>query len=738
MKRIAAFLFLVFAAQAGGVEMPTTARTARLVKLCKVWGAVKLLHPWVWTRDIDWDAALLHALPKARAATTDDEFVTAVDEMLAELHDPVTRVISQTAGPRPAPRSDAEFLSWPSKGVLLVRLAAAHAPTDVEKAISAIKGSSQLILDARFANAGPEAEGGREELGVLLASLITHELRVPALRWLVHDGYRAQNGEGWGGYQSMFEQQALRTLTPKPNAVRRPVAVVVNEIIGVPDEAIALQGIGEAVIIVQGTTLDDLLTAAVPQPLDAKHVVRMRQAEIVPLVAKPRIDTDLSADADNKKIVETALAKVRALAAIRSKLTAATSLPPLVWRADRNYPTEKQPSVELRLLALFRMWNVIDRFYPYKELFDESWDDVLTTFIPVFEGAEGANAYVEAVADLATHIPDGHVRVRGGDDPMVNPPARAQILSQMIEGHAVVVAIGSDEATLKSGIRVGDVIVSVDGEPIAARLARFRRFLPGSNDPGRDRYALQDALAGAEGSTLTVRVRAADGSTREAKLVRHIPGMRLHWRVGDIVRLLDGNVGYVDLDRLESQEVDGMFEKLKNTRAIIFDMRGYPNGTGWDIAPRLNIRSAKFGAAYERCIVRGNPADEGVGFRLKFLQQLPPTIDGKPLYRGKTFMLVDERTGSQAETTGLFLEAAAGTKFVGSRTVGQNGDVTLMTLPGGLTVSFSGHNVRHADGRQLQRVGLPIDYPVTPTIRGVQTGRDEVLQRALCIARATC
>jgi hypothetical protein len=197
MKRIAALLLLVFAAQASGVEMPTSARTARLVKLCKVWGAVKFLHPWVWTRDIDWDAALLHALPKARAATTDDEFATAVDGMLAELHDPVTRVILQPAGPRPAPRSDAEFLSWPGKGVLLVRLAAAHVPADVEKAVLAIKGSNQLILDARFANESPAAESGREELRVLLGSLITHELRVPALRWLVHDGYRAQNGEGW-------------------------------------------------------------------------------------------------------------------------------------------------------------------------------------------------------------------------------------------------------------------------------------------------------------------------------------------------------------------------------------------------------------------------------------------------------------------------------------------------------------------------------------------------------------
>jgi hypothetical protein len=33
-------------------------------------------------------------------------------------------------------------------------------------------------------------------------------------------------------------------------------------------------------------------------------------------------------------------------------------------------------------------------------------------------------------------------------------------------------------------------------------------------------------------------------------------------------------------------------------------------------------------------------------------------------------------------------------------------DVTFMVLPGNLPVAFTGHNVCHADERQLQRVGI--------------------------------
>jgi C-terminal processing protease CtpA/Prc len=54
-----------------------------------------------------------------------------------------------------------------------------------------------------------------------------------------------------------------------------------------------------------------------------------------------------------------------------------------------------------------------------------------------------------------------------------------------------------------------------------------------------------------------------------------------------------------------------------------------------------------------------------------------------------------------------------------------------MVLPGNLAVSFSGHNVRHADGRQLQRVGIQPTIKVAPTIQGLVDGRDEILDAAV-------
>jgi C-terminal processing protease CtpA/Prc len=94
-------------------------------------------------------------------------------------------------------------------------------------------------------------------------------------------------------------------------------------------------------------------------------------------------------------------------------------------------------------------------------------------------------------------------------------------------------------------------------------------------------------------------------------------------------------------------------------------------------------------------------------------------------------MLINEDAISQAEHTCLFFEVATDVTFIGTPTMGANGDVTFMILPGNLPVTFTGHNVRHADGRQLQRVGIQPSIKAAPTIRGVVAGHDEVLDRAV-------
>ena len=55
-------------------------QTDRLVTLAKLWAAVKYFHPYLAYRtDIDWDQALVKAIPKVNAARNTAEYAAAIE-----------------------------------------------------------------------------------------------------------------------------------------------------------------------------------------------------------------------------------------------------------------------------------------------------------------------------------------------------------------------------------------------------------------------------------------------------------------------------------------------------------------------------------------------------------------------------------------------------------------------------------------------------------------------------------
>jgi C-terminal processing protease CtpA/Prc len=282
-------------------------------------------------------------------------------------------------------------------------------------------------------------------------------------------------------------------------------------------------------------------------------------------------------------------------------------------------------------------------------------------------------------------------------------------------------------------VKAGDIIETIDGKPVAEVMDSLRPYIAGSTEAALKDRLLLASLGGKEGSQVRLGLHGRGGK-KQVTLTRKRPERPVLDNEDQPYRLLEPGLGYVDLRVLDPGQVDAMFEAMKGTRAIIFDMRGYPRGTAWSIAPRLARKPGTIHAAmFQRRLVSGlEPEEEDT--RYLFMQPLPTTEKWK--YQGKTFMLINHDTISQAEHTGLFFEAANGTEFIGSNTSGANGDVTTMCLPGDLCVHFTGHDVRHADGRQLQRVGLQPHVRVEPTIAGVRAGKDEVLDAAIEHARA--
>lgn len=102
-----------------------------------------------------------------------------------------------------------------------------------------------------------------------------------------------------------------------------------------------------------------------------------------------------------------------------------------------------------------------------------------------------------------------------------------------------------------------------------------------------------------------------------------------------------------------------------------------------------------------------------------------------PLYQGRTVILMDDTSASRSEFTIMALRQTPGAVVVGSPSLGTDGDVVDVSLPGQISFSISGLGVYTPDGGQTQRIGLTPDIECRPTVEGIREGRDELVEKAV-------
>ena len=60
---------------------------------------------------------------------------------------------------------------------------------------------------------------------------------------------------------------------------------------------------------------------------------------------------------------------------------------------EQPYASLKLPDAGYQLLALYRFWNIIEYWFPYRDVIGGNWDDELTTFIPWVASAATATKW---------------------------------------------------------------------------------------------------------------------------------------------------------------------------------------------------------------------------------------------------------------------------------------------------------------------------------------------------------
>jgi hypothetical protein len=399
-----------------------------------------------------------------------------------------------------------------------------------------------------------------------------------------------------------------------------------------------------------------------------------------------------------------------------------------VFEHELAYPNLKFPDTGFQLLSLYRFWNIIEYWSPYRDVVGENWYKVLIEFIPRIALAKDSEAYQRELFALIARVHDGHANL--WSSLKIRPPVgdcQLPVNVRFIENRAVVTGYLATEAAKETGLMLGDILTEFDGVPVAKLIEAWTPYYAASNDSAQLRDIARSMTRGPCGELNAHVLREGHDDvqlkTKRVTITDPIPGGYTHDLPGATFRLLSSDVAYLKLSSVKSAEASHYIEAAAGTKGLIIDIRNYPSEFMVFALGSLLVGQETQFVRITLC----DPSTPGA-FHWKTTLSLSPQ---KPHYTGKVVILVDEVSQSQAEYTSMAFRAAPQAMVVGSTTAGADGNVSQFALPGGLRTMISGIGVFYPNKKPTQRIGIVPDVQVQPTIAGIRSGRDEVLEEAL-------
>ena len=398
------------------------------------------------------------------------------------------------------------------------------------------------------------------------------------------------------------------------------------------------------------------------------------------------------------------------------------------FKNEKSYSTMKYPDAGFRLLSLYRYWNIIQYFNPNKNLIEENWNNVLQEFVPKVVNASNEIEYKQTILSLIARIHDTHANIWGEDEALKKYRGLnyAPIEITFIENKAVVTDYFDKELGIKSGLKIGDVIETINNRSVDEIIKAKLPFTPASNYPTQLR-GIADNLLRTNDSTLTIEY--IEGDTKHTKSVDCVNNGKIniyakYQKTDTCFKMINPDISYIYPGTIKNKYLSKFMPEVLKSKGLIIDLRCYPSEfvvftlSNYLLPKKTNF--VKFS--------NGSITTPGL---FTMTENLKVGKNNKNFYKGKVVILVNEQTQSQAEYTTMAFRTAPTATVIGSTTAGADGNVSQFSLPGGISTMISGIGVYYPNGKETQRIGIVPDVEVKPTIKGIREGKDELLEKAI-------
>lgn len=406
-----------------------------------------------------------------------------------------------------------------------------------------------------------------------------------------------------------------------------------------------------------------------------------------------------------------------------------------VFQNEKRFPAAEWSKPAVRLLALFRFWNAMEYWYPYKYNLPVSWDRILSTGINEFLQAGSPEAYNLAIMRLVTALHDGHGFVTSAVANNMMGAYYLPVRFKYVQGQVIVSSISKDSVAAAAGLAVGDIVESIDGRSIKEILEEKLLITPGSTRA----YQLYFICVNLNRSTSPTTILGI--RKKKKRLVITVPNELNKGRVDQYVpafalqkdsslSMLDKGILYLNMGKLTMNEDSArLVQLLERSSALIIDAR--QNAIEDPKRPNVIGLLEEWICEGKQPYVFSTGQPEYAGAFLLAKDSAPPFKPHAARYNKPVVILINEEAISVGEFMSMLFSQAPGAILMGSATAGADGPSSYFQLPGDIYAGFTGTGIYWKDGRETQRVGIRPDVEVLPTIKGFRQNRDELVEKAI-------
>ena len=384
-------------------------------------------------------------------------------------------------------------------------------------------------------------------------------------------------------------------------------------------------------------------------------------------------------------------------------------------------------TVEGRLAVFDDAWETIQERYYDPKFHGIDWQMQRATFRPAAARAGKPHEFYDVLRQMIASLKDAHTRVYSPDEKFDwwNPRfVTVGLTVREIEGLPTVIQIDPGSTTARTDLKPGDVIVSIDDQPVDEAIKQRLRYSNLSDETNARYRAVGALFEGPAETSVKVTWTNRKGKQKSAVLQRYWTQRELGFS-----NQRKGNIAILRIDAF-TQSVAAEFAKmlpaaLEGADGIILDLRA--NGGG-DAEAMADVASLFLdeGTNLGRFADRSGAAFELETFSKRLWRSLSPSQIKLPLV-----VLTSENTSSAAEIMVAALQAKRRAQVIGTGTCGCVLAIrSRHALPDGGVLDVSEFDYRTADGLRLEGAGIKPDRLVLNTRADIYSRYDRALEMA--------